>query len=81
MRRKNVLKCLIHHYPSYQWKTGKSFVAIVGDNRLDMNPSGDQNLYLWGRLWRDFNLTRFSCITYPVVILLFLSPYQVSKEN
>ena len=30
-----------------------------------MNPSGYINLIYWGRLWRDTDLTKLSCITYP----------------
>ena len=43
----------------------ENFVAIVRSNGPDIRRSGYQNFYYRGRLWRDFNLTRLSSITYP----------------
>ena len=38
---------------------------VIGDNGPDMDPDGYVNLVYWGRLWRDTNLTRMVCVTYP----------------
>ena len=46
-------------------KNGRTFLTVVGDNGPDMNPSGYINLLHWGRLWRNSNLTRLTCVTYP----------------
>ena len=43
---------------------GKSFVEVIGDNGPDKDPTNYTNIFYWGRLWRDTNLTRLSCISY-----------------
>ena len=44
---------------------GKSFVEVIGDNGPDTDPTNYRHIFYWGRLWRDTNLTRLSCISYP----------------
>ena len=44
---------------------GKSLVGVIGDNGPDMDPTNYINIFYWGRLWRDTNVTRLSCISYP----------------
>ena len=44
---------------------GKSFVEVIGDNGPDKDPTNYINIFYWGRLWRETNLTRLSCISYP----------------
>ena len=44
---------------------GKSFVEVIGDNGPDMDPTNYINIFYWGRLWKDINLTRLSRISYP----------------
>ena len=44
---------------------GKSFVEVIGDNGPDMDLTNYINIFYWGRLWKDINLTRLSRISYP----------------
>ena len=44
---------------------GKSFVEVIGDNGRGMDQTNYINIFYWGKLWSDTNLTRLSCISYP----------------
>ena len=43
----------------------KSFLTVVGDNGPDMSPASNMNIFYFGRLWRDNDLTKLTAITYP----------------
>ena len=43
----------------------KPFLTIVGDDGPDMSPASYMNIFYFGRLWRDIDLTKLTAITYP----------------
>lgn len=43
----------------------KWFLKIVGDNGPDMSPANYMNIFYFGRLWQNIDLTKLRAITYP----------------